>query len=157
MIDRGLRNFKKIILKKYKIDLDKIKGSGAAGGISGGMYAIFNAKIISGFDYFERLFRLEKNIKNTDLVIAGEGMVDRTSFSGKGIGRIIRKCKMYNKPVILICGGYISDLNIKKFGVIRLYSIINMTKNKTRAMKEAKKFLQRIGAEIALNLYSKNQ
>ncbi|MEO0206351.1 MAG: glycerate kinase, partial [candidate division WOR-3 bacterium] len=92
LIEQALRNFRKVILNQYDINLDKIKGAGAAGGIAGGMYAILNAKIISGFDYFEKIFNLNQKIKSADLVITGEGKIDGTTFSGKATGRVIELC-----------------------------------------------------------------
>uniref|UniRef100_A0A7V1EIL8 Glycerate kinase n=1 Tax=candidate division WOR-3 bacterium TaxID=2052148 RepID=A0A7V1EIL8_UNCW3 len=149
MIQQGLRNFKKVILNEYGIDLDKIKGSGAAGGIAGGMYAILNAKIIYGFDYFEKIFKLNKKIKNADLVITGEGMVDRTTFSGKATGRIIEICQKYDKPVILICGDYDQGLNFKKYGSIKIYSLVKIAKNKKSAILYPERFLKKLVLETA--------
>lgn len=147
IIHQGLKNFKKVILKEYGIDLDKIKGSGAAGGIAGGMYAILNAKIICGFDYFEKIFQLNKKIKNADLVITGEGMIDRTTFSGKATGRIIEMCQKYHKPVILICGDYDSRLNFKKYGAVKIYSLIKIAKNKKKAISYPERFLTKLVLE----------
>ncbi|MGB9720901.1 MAG: glycerate kinase [bacterium] len=154
IIHQGLKNFKEIILKEYEIDLDKIKGSGAAGGIGGGMHAILNAKIISGFDYYEKIFRLNKKIKNADLIITGEGKIDRTTFYGKATGKIIQICKRYHKPVVLVCGDYEPGLNLKRYGVVKTYSIIRIAKNKKTAMVNPEKFLEKIGSDLT-NCFSK--
>ena len=49
IIHKALKNYKKVILKQYNVDLDKIPGSGAAGGIGGAFVALLNAQIVSGF------------------------------------------------------------------------------------------------------------
>ncbi|MEO0096400.1 MAG: glycerate kinase [candidate division WOR-3 bacterium] len=149
LIARALKNFKKIIFNQYKIDLDRIRGTGAAGGIAGGMYAILNAKIVSGFDYFEKIFNQDKKVKNADLVVTGEGKIDKTTFSGKATGRIINLCKKYRKPVIIVCGDYDRNLDLRKYGVIKIYSLIESTKNKKRAINNAHQLLERIGVQIA--------
>ncbi|MEO0137700.1 MAG: glycerate kinase [candidate division WOR-3 bacterium] len=151
LIQRALKNFKKIILNQYKINLDDIKGAGAAGGIAGGMYAILNAKIVSGFGYFEKIFNLDKKIKNADLVITGEGKIDKTTFSGKATGRIINLCKKYQRPVIIICGDYDHNLNFKKYGVIKVFSLTEMAGNTKTAIKHAEKILEEIGTKILRN------
>ena len=59
-LDKGLQNIAAIFNTKYYIDVQKIKGSGAAGGIGGGMLALFNAKISSGSDLIFKLTGIEK-------------------------------------------------------------------------------------------------
>lgn len=149
IIDRALKNFRKVILRQYKIDLDKIEGAGAAGGIAGGMYAIMNAKIISGFQFLSHLTNLKYAIADADFVATGEGRIDKTSFYGKATGKIIALCKEYKKKVILICGSYSRDLNYKKYGIKKIYSLIEKTDNKKIAKINASALLTEIGASIA--------
>ncbi len=150
LIEQALKNFKKIIFNQYKIDLDRIKGAGAAGGIGGGMYAILNAKITSGFAYFEKIFKLKEKIKNADIIITGEGKIDRTTFFGKAAGKIINLCKKYHKPVILVCGDYDRNLNLEKYGVIKIFSLIEITGNIKTAIRDAKRILKEIGTQKRL-------
>ncbi len=149
IIDRALKNFRKVILYQYKIDLDKIKGAGAAGGIAGGMYAIMNAKIVSGFQFLCHLTNLKSAIADADLVITGEGRIDKTTFYGKATGKIIALCKKYRKRVILVCGSYSRDLNYKKYGTKKIYSLIEKTDNIKIAKTNASRLLTEIGSAIA--------
>lgn len=149
IIDRALKNFRKVILRQYKIDLDKIKGAGAAGGIAGGMYAIMNAKIGSGFQFLSRLTNLKSAIAAADLVVTGEGRIDKTTFYGKATGKIIALCKKYRKKVVLICGSYSWDLNYKKYGIKKIYSLIEKTDSIKIAKINASRLLTEIGSAIA--------
>lgn len=153
IINRALRNFKKVIIKQYKIDLDKIEGSGAAGGIAGGMHALLNAKIMSGFDYFSSTMKLKSAINDADLVITGEGKIDETTFYGKTTGRIIELCRRYKKPVILVCGTSLQQLNYGKYGVKSIYSLTGGTKNKMYGIKNVSDLLIKIGSQIAQKIY----
>ncbi len=148
IIHRCLKNFKKVILEEYGIDLDKIRGSGAAGGIAGGMYAILKAKLISGFDFFRKITQLETHIKNADLIITGEGMIDKTTFYGKTTGEIINICKKVQKPVIIVCGDFIKDLKLERYGILKVYALTEIAKNRDTAIRNAKKLLYKIGIEI---------
>lgn len=148
-IKRALKNFRKIIFRQYKIDLNKIKGAGAAGGIAGGMASIMNAKIINGFDFFARIINLEKNIANADIIISGEGRIDKTTFYGKATGRIIALCRKYRKEMILVCGSYSRNLNYKHYGIKKIYSLIEKTDNINSAVKNVSTLLIKIGSEIA--------
>ena len=62
---------------------------------------IFNAKIVSGIDFIADQINLEEHIKNTDLVITGEGKVDKQSLEGKVISGIIKLTTKYKKPLVM--------------------------------------------------------
>ncbi|MCX7995725.1 MAG: glycerate kinase [candidate division WOR-3 bacterium] len=161
LIMRALKNFKKIVYNQYKIDLDKINGAGAAGGIAGGMYAILGARITPGFDFLKKTFNISEKIKNADCVITGEGKIDQTTFRGKATGRLLEMARKCGKPLILICGDYERDLNFKNYDVVKLYSLTRIAKNREHAIRDAEKILERIGMDIgktlACRLKSQNQ
>ena len=88
--------------------------SGAAGGISYGLMNAGNSTILSGIEFFSKLSNLESYIMNCDLVLTGEGKIDKQSFYGKTISHIIDLCRKYHKPYYLVCG--YSELSIKELG-----------------------------------------
>jgi len=49
-LDKGLRNLNSAHIKTKGIDLQKVAGSGAAGGLAGGAYAFLGAKVVSAAD-----------------------------------------------------------------------------------------------------------
>lgn len=61
---------------------DKL-GTGAAGGVSGALYAYWNAKIEKGVDLFLNEIRFDKMAARADLIITGEGRLDAQTFGGK--------------------------------------------------------------------------
>jgi|UniRef100_A0A7C4TC57 glycerate kinase len=152
LIEQALKNFKRVIIRHYGIDLDRIKGSGAAGGIAGGMYAILKAKIVSGFDFFKKITHLENHIKMADLIITGEGMIDKTTFYGKATGEIINICKKYQKPVIIVCGDSPKKFKLEIYGVSKIYTLTEIVKNRNTAIHNAKNLLYKIGYEIGTGI-----
>ena len=88
--------------------------SGAAGGIGYGLMNIGDCTVLSGIEFFSNLSSLESHIMNCDLVLAGEGKIDKQSFYGKTISHIIDLCRRYQKPYYLICG--YSELSIEELG-----------------------------------------
>jgi glycerate kinase len=70
-LDRGLRNFALVVEKKTGINVEKVKGSGAGGGVAAGLYSFLNADIISTIDAFYEISNLKSNIYNADLVLTG--------------------------------------------------------------------------------------
>lgn len=62
-LDRGLRNFSEVVLQKYTVDLQKIKGAGAAGGLGGGAVIFLQGNLVSGIDLIKAWPILMKLLK----------------------------------------------------------------------------------------------
>jgi glycerate kinase len=103
-LDNGLVNIANVIETNFKIDVSKIHGSGAAGGVGAGAAVFCNAKIKSGIDSIMSLLNIENHIKMSDLVITGEGKLDRQTLEGKVVKGVMNLCKKNNKPLGIICG-----------------------------------------------------
>jgi glycerate kinase len=103
-LDRGMRSFAQVILKETGRDISNIPGSGAAGGMGGGMLAFLNAELRSGADLLLDLSQFESKIADADLIITGEGRIDRQSLMGKIPGKILEIGKRKGIPVIAIAG-----------------------------------------------------
>ncbi len=149
MIRKALANFKQVILNQYGTDLDKIPGSGAAGGIGGAFNAILGAEILSGFGLVHGMVRLEEEIKTSDLVITGEGKIDKESLYGKTLKRVVDLAYIHKKPVILIAGSITRDAKIfNKYGVIEQHSLLKSSRSRQKAMKNAPKLLEKLAYRI---------
>lgn len=70
------------------VDVRRLEGSGAAGGLAGGLAAM-GARLEPGFDVIARAAGLEAALDGADLVVTGEGKLDRTSFEGKVVGGVL--------------------------------------------------------------------
>jgi len=87
-----------------KADLRNAPGAGAAGGLGFGLIAFLGAKIEPGFDLFARTSGLGARLKKADLVITGEGAIDRSSLMGKGVGELVATCRALKRPCIGLAG-----------------------------------------------------
>lgn len=103
-LDNGLRNFAKIAKETTGISIDDLPGGGSAGGISAGMTALCNAKLVRGFDTIATITQLESAIQNHDLIISGEGKLDEQSLQGKVVSGVADLCKKHQKPLLLFVG-----------------------------------------------------
>ena len=72
-LDKGLVNLQSILIKHGFPNITDIPGSGAAGGVGGGMIAFLGAKLISGIQNLIEVTQLENIVKDCDLIITGEG------------------------------------------------------------------------------------
>ena len=110
-LDFALAHFAELIEAKKGKKYRDLKGAGAAGGTAFGLVAAFDAKIISGFEWFSSLVRLDERVAASDLIISGEGRIDRSSFHGKVIGSLQKFCSQYEKRLWLVAGSIEDGLN----------------------------------------------
>jgi glycerate kinase len=87
----------------YGIDVRKLVGSGAAGGLAGGLAAV-GAELSPGFDVVADALELEDRIEGADLVITGEGFLDEQSFDGKVVGGVAELARSLDTPVLAVVG-----------------------------------------------------
>ena len=87
----------------FGVNVADISGSGAAGGLAGGLVAL-GGVIEPGFDLVADEVGLYDSIDHADIIITGEGHLDAQSFEGKVVGGIERLAAERNLPVVVICG-----------------------------------------------------
>ena len=81
-----------------------IPGDGAAGGLGFGLRIFLDGKLERGFEIFSRHAHLPGRIRNADLVITGEGAIDRQTFMGKGVGEVFKLCSRLRVPCVALTG-----------------------------------------------------
>ncbi len=156
VITKALRNFRKVVLTQYGKDLGKMSGSGAAGGVAGALAVIMNAELRSGFDVVSEAVNLEAHIRMSDLIITGEGRIDKQSFYGKAVRNVIDIAHAYKKPVILIAGSIAKDARIsEKGGVADYYSLVTSGTSLTYSIKNTPRLLQETACTIGKALLKK--
>lgn len=104
LLDKGLRNLARLIKSQHQIDLQAIKGAGAAGGVPALLLPYFSCRILKGAAVLIRQSKLHKALKQCDWVITGEGKMDKQSFQGKLTGEIISLAQQHDKKVLVVCG-----------------------------------------------------
>ena len=146
-LDKGIKNLADIFYNEYKIDLQKIKGGGSAGGLGASISGILGGEIESGFDFFSKKIMLEEKIRSADIIITGEGRFDESSLKGKLTQRITNLSKKYKKDIYIICGKQnLYDEEYKKLGIKKVFScfddktdIHQLLKNKDPQLETALK------------------
>lgn len=103
-LDKGMRSFANVIHQTTRKDISHVPGSGAAGGMGGGLLAFLNAELKSGAELILDLCHFEEKATNADLILTGEGRIDRQSLMGKIPGKILEIGKQKGVPVIAIAG-----------------------------------------------------
>jgi len=145
-LDKGLQNLHQVFLENGLINVQKMAGAGAAGGIGGGMIALFNATQIAGIELFIQLFDIEKQVQEADLVITGEGRLDSQSFDGKVVGGIYQLCQKHQKRMIVVCGQHLNPTGqIFNFPI---YTVLERANSVADAIQNAQFYLEEIGKSI---------
>ena len=113
-LDEGLRHLDTFI------NVNDVKGAGAAGGLGGGLVGLLGASIKSGISTLLELVHFDEVIKDSDYVISGEGKLDKQTLDGKVIDGVALYCTKYHKKLILVVG--ISEMSLEE--IQKLYPCV---------------------------------
>ena len=116
------KQFANIVLRQYKVDVTSIKGGGASGGVSAGLYGLFNARLEKGFDLLAKLIGINEIINEMDLVITGEGAFDDQSLFGK-LPYEVAKLTLSKKITTIIMVGRSPQNSIPNMPHVKLQKI----------------------------------
>ena len=154
IIDKKLEKIAILLNRSFKKNITNIPGSGAAGGLGGVLLGIFNATKESGINAIMNMSDIEKDIKECDLVITGEGCTDAQTIEGKVPSGIARVALKYNKPVVIISGclnqGY--ENLYKLSNIIGIYSTLQKSMEFDEISKNARSSLIKTSFSIIKTL-----
>jgi glycerate kinase len=108
LLTRRLQRLAQVYEERFAVDVRGLEGSGAAGGLAGGLAAL-GATLTSGFDLVADRIDLAERIEGADLVIAGEGLLDEESFHGKAVGGVVALAAEAGVPVVILAGDAVGD------------------------------------------------
>lgn len=101
--EAALRRLAQVVERQLGFD-SWLPGCGAAGGLGFGLQAFLGARRQLGFDVFAEYADLDRRIASADLVVTGEGAMDRSTLMGKGVGQLLVRCRRHRKPVVAVAG-----------------------------------------------------
>lgn len=108
-LDRQLRHIGTLYDRLCDRDISHLPGSGAAGGMGGGMTALLGGMLTSGIQTVLDTVHAKERFADADWIITGEGRLDAQSLRGKVISGVV-SCAA-GTPVLAIVGGYDRDLS----------------------------------------------
>lgn len=143
LLDENLIHYAAIIRSQLHKDVERISGSGAAGGLGAALFVFLNAELRSGIDLIIETLDLEKYMENADLVITGEGKIDAQTLQGKTLLGIATLAKRHHVPVIAIAGKVDNDIeNIYEAGITSIFSIVNEPMELKEAISNAASLIE---------------
>ena len=125
IMDENLRHYAEIA-KEYNPSANvTAKGTGAAGGLGFAFATFLHGNLEKGTDIVLRETNLEDYVKNSDVVVTGEGRLDSQTVMGKAPVGVAAIAKKYNKTVIAFCGGATKKASVcNDYGIDAFFPIL---------------------------------
>lgn len=109
-LDKKMMHFAEKTKEFTGTDFRMAEGAGAAGGLGFAFLSYFsNVELKSGIDIVLEAIGLEREVKNADIVITGEGRLDFQTAMGKVPVGVARLAKKYGAKVLAFAGGVTKD------------------------------------------------
>ncbi|HSF45099.1 MAG TPA: glycerate kinase, partial [Chitinophagaceae bacterium] len=123
-------------------------GGGTAGGAAAGLFAMINAELVNGIEYFLDCNNFNDALRRTDRVITGEGSLDEQTLQGKAPFGVAMRAKEHRVKVIGLAGK-INDPSSHLPEYFDELISINVEKEPLAVMLKNTAFnLERVGMEI---------
>src|SRR5215207_835296 len=103
LLARRLERLAQVYADEYRVDVTDLDGSGAAGGLGGGLAAL-GADLVPGFELVAEEVGLAEQLESAYLVVTGEGFLDAQSFEGKVVGGVAELAAAAGVPVLAVAG-----------------------------------------------------
>ena len=103
-LDAGLRNYSSVVEQFSGKLVSDMPGAGAAGGLGAGFKALLGARLERGIDMVLSAMSFADIIEGCDLVVTGEGRLDRQTVMGKAPSGVLQAAKAQGIPTIAIGG-----------------------------------------------------
>ena len=124
-MDRWLSNYAALTKSIFENADASYPGVGAAGGLGFAFRSYLGASLTPGIDLIIQVIELEKHIKDSDIVITGEGRLDMQSCMGKAPIGVATVAKKYGKPVIAFSGAVTKDADLcNEYGIDAFFPIL---------------------------------
>ncbi len=155
-LEKGLYNFAGIIKSELDLDIINTPGAGAAGGLGGGLIAFLGARLESGIDLLMKATSYSEKLKQTDLVITGEGKIDSQTAFGKVLAGVGREARKNHVPVIAL-GGQVSDdaKALQDIGITEIYSLMKSGMSVEESIRNAGELLEEETTKAVTIYFSK--
>lgn len=111
LLRRRLERLAQVYRDSYGVDVLDVPGSGAAGGLAGGLLCA-GARLVSGFDLVADELDLHEKIEGADLVVTAEGFLDEQSFDGKVVGGVHELASADGVPVLAVVGEVVGGVEL---------------------------------------------
>lgn len=156
LLDKGLHVYAEAIQRSLGKDIAHIHGAGAAGGMGAGMIAMLDARLMKGIDLVLNTINFDDIIKGSDLVVTGEGRIDRQTLMGKAPGGVLKRATAQGIPTIAVggCIQWCKELQESNFKEIICINPDDLPETEAMQYDIAMKNVRHIGRQVATMILS---
>jgi glycerate kinase len=148
ILEKALTKLADVVAEEFGFDYRNEPGAGAAGGLGFGLMSFCGAKIRPGFDVVAEAVGLEAKIEDADIVITGEGSLDRQTLEGKTPAGVARLARKLGKPVFAMVGRVTNDRGVREvFNAVYENARAGMSQEEN--MKRAAELLRESACDLA--------
>ncbi|WP_069998656.1 glycerate kinase [Cellulosilyticum sp. I15G10I2] len=152
-LDTALKHYAGVIKEQLKKDILEVPGTGAAGGLGVPLLVFCKATLKSGIKTVLEAVNIDEYLKDTNLIITGEGKIDGQSVYGKVPVGVAEAAKPYNIPVIAIVGSIGVDASkVYDYGIASIMSIMDHPMSLDQAIQSGKELLEDSAERMMLML-----
>lgn len=136
-LDAALLNFAEASRRFTGHDFSAHPGAGAAGGMGFAFLEFLGGELVPGIDMVLDAAGFDRELTDADLVITGEGRLDRQTCMGKAPGGVLRRAMKQGVPVVAIGGSVDPEAvgALTDAGFAGLFPIVSGPMDLTEAMK----------------------
>jgi glycerate kinase len=95
----------------YKRDPRGEPMTGAAGGLAGGLWAEYGARLRDGPEFVLGALGFDERMRASAFVVTGEGRIDEQTLQGKLVGEVATRCRQAGVP----CHGVVGKIELDPF------------------------------------------
>jgi glycerate kinase len=104
ILDQNLAHFAAVVERDLGVAIKDLPGSGAAGGLGGGLVAFAGGKLEPGALLIIDAVKLAERLENADLCLTGEGAIDAQSAFGKTAVGVAQLARSLHCPTLALAG-----------------------------------------------------
>ena len=150
MLDNAIAGYAALAEKAMNRNAAMTEGAGAAGGLGFGLLAFCGAKVRPGIDVVLEAAGFQDMLADADLLITGEGCIDRQTANGKTPVGTAKYADASGVPVIAIAGQMKAGYEgVYKKGICAVFSCVSRVMTWDDARKEAREGLDSTAGNIA--------
>ena len=147
ILDQDLTRFADVLATATSNDHRDVPGAGAAGGVGFAAVAVLGARLEPGIELLLELLDFGRHLRGVELVIVGEGSLDRQSLHGKAPVGVARRAAAVGATVVAVCG--VSELgpaDLEQANIAAVYRLADLEPDPEISIRDAARLLEELAA-----------
>jgi glycerate kinase len=153
VLDHALRRFAEVVRRDLGHAIEDAPGGGAAGGTGAGGVALLGGRLESGTALVQRVVGFVDALPGADLVITGEGSLDRSSLAGKAPVGVAITARAAGVPVVALVGRLaVTADELAAVGIGQARALLELEPDPVRSQANAAALLTQLAEEVGRRL-----